>query len=100
MVDASNDTVDTLDTRYRTIRVADLSLKEIIRVNGGRLVVHKLPDYPPLECKWGDDECDELADYFIILVSWDEEDFVNQLCKHHFEVSKEHIFKMPTDVLQ
>lgn len=94
---ASEDVVNTLDLRYTEIKVKYLTLKEIIRVNGGRLIVSTLPEHPPLYCKWGNDECPELATHFVILVSFDGEDFVNQLCDTHYEYSKENIFNLPTD---
>lgn len=86
------------DEKYKEISISTCTLKEIIRTNGGRLIVHDLPDFPPIGCAWGQDTCYELAEYLVTLVSFDGEDYVNQLCQEHFDYCKKEIFNRPTDV--
>jgi len=92
--------LNTDDKRYPELDIATCDLVGVFRINGGKLIVHRLPEWPPLTCSWSrTSTCEELADYVITLVPYSGDSYLNHLCELHYQFSQKYIFPLPIEVV-
>lgn len=88
------DSVDVNDSlgMHHSLILKDLETISILPVHGGKLIIKKLDENPPINCGWNDG-CPELAEFLVLALDYSDETLVAYHCQKHHEDTLDNVMK-------